>query len=196
MFGLSTPAKQSRTDQIRERLHDLKNRREAILEASTARKLAKLESEEAELRQALTEAERAESLAKKSAPPSDEEADLWREIRGLMDQEQDVLRRAGGSIPQRFIRADSVEHFTSELASQRQAFELKTAELQSHQKMGRRLVEESNRLDHLERQFPQTILPLCRAGERLFSLRQKRTELSNRRDALRREREAAALASI
>lgn len=196
MFGTVKPAKKSRSESLREQLRDLNARREAIIEESTARKLARLESEESDLIAMLRQAERDESSAKSASPQSPEESQLWAEIRDIMDQEQDVMRRAGGTLPQRYIRPDAVAHFTEELAAQRRKFESETASLQSHQRMGPRQIDESNRLDALERRFPAAILPLCKAGERVFALRQKRTELSARRDGLRQEREAAVMASL
>lgn len=195
MFGTAKPAKKSRSESLREQLRDLNARREAIVEESTARKLARLESEEANLRAMLLQAERDESTAKSASPQSDEESQLWEEIKELMSQEATVIREFG-SLPTKFVRADAVAFFRKELDDQRQQFDAKTAGLQSHQSMGPRLIEEGNRIADLERRFPSTIQPLARAGEKVFKLRAKRTELSARRDALRQAREAAAIASL
>lgn len=194
MFGLNK--KLNRRDAIKQELADVARQREAIIEASTQMRLQKLATKEQELRAELLDLDQLESSIKSSSQPSDEEQALWLEIRELMDRESSVVQSIRGGIPQKYIRPDAVEFYTAELRKQREAFDEKVKGFGHHQKAGPQLIQEETRILELERSFPHTVLPVCKAGQKLFEIRTKRTDLIAQRDALKAKREAAVLAAI
>ena len=187
-------AEKTPREKIREQLEALKAKRLEIIENSTAKKLERLAAEEADLRESLQSIERVESRAKNSIPPSAEENDLWTEIRRLSDEEASILRQK--MVPERYVRPDALEHFSGELKRRREELEASSSGLKYNQTHGPRVVAKFEELQRDEHSFTTAIKPVCIAGQRLFQIREKKQELSARRDALKTEREAKALATI
>lgn len=179
---------------LREQLSALATKRTEIIEASTARKLELIAQQEASVRAALLEAERAESIVKSASKPSESERDLWSRIRENMDKEQNILREVG-SLPSKYIRPDAAEHFVGVVTAMKAELAVELSNLKSHQSMGPRLRARVRECEALEATLPR-LRPLCVAGERVHALRAERERLTAEREALRTEREAAALATV
>jgi len=186
--------KQSPKEKILEQLRNLVEARTAIIEQSTARKLERLNKEEAELRELLSSIERVESTAKHSIPPSAEESELWTQIRRLSDEEASILRQRG--VPERYVRADALEHFTGDLKQRREQLEASSQGMKFNQTHGPRVVQKFNDLAREEHTFATATKPLCIAGQRIFAIREEKRKLSEQRDALRLAREEKALANV
>ena len=178
----------------RQQLVDIRTRRQQIIHASTKHKLVMLDEEERGLYEAIASVERLESQARHSIPPSQEENDLWEQIRDLMRQEEGILRER--MIPEKYVRADAVEHFAGDLQQRVDAFKASTAGLKFNQSHGARVVETRQRLDAEHRDFESKVKPLCLKGQKLHRIREQIKQLSARRDALKAERESKALASV
>ena len=179
---------------IRQELRNLAEGREAILSQSTARKLERLDTEMTRLQAELGEVERVENSAKHAIQPSAEENELWTQIRRLSDEEASILRQRG--VPERFVRADALEHFAEALKQRRTSLEASSGGLKSNQKHGPRTLAEFNALQAEEQTFLKTIAPVCRDGQRLAAIRQQKLKMSEQRDTLRLEREEKALAGV
>ena len=179
---------------IRQDLRNLAEGRTAIIEQSTARKLERLAKEEADLREMLASLERVESRAKHSIPPSAEETDLWTQIRRLSDEEASILRQK--MVPERYVRADALEHFVGDLKQRREQLEADSKGMKFNQSHGPRVVAKFDDIAREEHTFSTVTKPLCLSGQRLFEIRQQKAELSEQRDELRTAREEKALANV
>ena len=179
---------------LRQQLVDIRTRREQIIQASTKHKLVMLDEEERGLYEAIASVERLESQARHSIPPSQEENDLWEQIRDLMRQEEGILRER--MIPEKYVRADALEHFAGDLPKRLEAYKAEEAALEDGALPGPRLIAVRQKLDEEQRTFNTTIRPLCLKGQKLHRIREQIKQLSARRDALKAERESKALASV
>lgn len=179
---------------IRQDLRNLAAARVGFIEQSTAQKLEKLAKEEADLREMLASLERVESQARHSIPPGAAENDLWTQIRRLSDEEASILRQ--NIVPERYVRADALEHFAGDLKRRRAQLEASSQGMKFNQSHGPRVVAKFDDIAREEHTFATAIKPLCLGGQRLFQIRAEKLILSEQRDALRLERESKGLASV
>ena len=184
----------SKLEALRQRLKALAEARESIISESTAKKLERLALEESQLRETLESMERVESRAKHSIPPSAEEGELWKEIRRLSDEEAGILHQH--RVPEKYIRADAVEHFAGDLKQRREEQEAGSQGMKANQNHGPRIMAKFDELASDEQTFLTKLKPLCLVGVRLFEIRQQKAELSAQRDELKAAREAAGLAAV
>jgi len=185
---------EQKKSELKKQLAGLRDVREQIIAASTAKKLQRVEAEEASIREMLASLERVESTAKHSIPPSAEESELWTQIRRLSDEEASILRQRG--VPERYVRADALEHFTGDLKQRREQLEASSQGMKFNQTHGPRVVQKFNDLAREEHTFATATKPLCIAGQRIFAIREEKRKLSEQRDALRLAREEKALANV
>ena len=184
---------QSQKEKLRASLASLQTERAAIIEASTAERLKKNAAEIADVQAMLDSVLRLESNAVSNAPASEQEKELWVEIRELGDREQGIIRDQ--SIPERYIRPDATEFFEGDLKTRRLALE-EAHSGQSFSSMGPRLLEKFTSLKSEENLFATRIKPLCESGQKLHKIRQRKNLLLKQRDELRAEREAKILATV
>lgn len=180
--------------ELQKQLAGLRDVREQIIAASTAKKLERVDSESARLRAELAEAERIENSAKHSIPPSAEENDAWTQIRRLSDEEASILRHK--MVPERYVRADALSFFAGDLKQRRADLEANKASLKPNQWQGPRAAATFDELQAAEHRWAAVTMPICVAGQRLFAIREEKQKLSEQRDALRLEREEKALAGV
>lgn len=191
MFGSKKiPKKES----IKQQIDEVRKQRQAVIEASTKHKLEQLQSREHQLNKQLFEIEQEQSRILSNLKPTDEEVRLWDEIKDLMEQEADQMRKL--MIPEQYIRADALEHFEAPIIAKRKEIDAIKAGYAEHQKAGSRLWDEIAKLETEERVFRMKIRPVCIAGQKVFSIREKIKNLSEQRNAIKAKREAEALASI
>ena len=184
---------QTQKEKLRASLAELQAQRAQIIEQSTIERLKKNAAEVADVQAMLDSVLRLESNAVSNAPASPEEVELWAEIRELGDREQAVLRDA--SIPERYIRPDALLHFEGDLKTRRLALEESTTGMK-YSSMGPRIRTQFGDLENSEANFATRVRPLCVAGQKLHSLRQKKNALLKQRDELRAERESKILATV
>lgn len=184
----------SHSEKLRKQLADIRDRRAAVIADSTKKKLERLDEEERSTRDMLESAERVESRAKHSIPPSPEESALWEEIKDLMGREAAILHEK--MIPERYVRADSLEHFAGDLKERVEAFEKESSGLKFSQTHGPRVIAKRNELAAEQQNFTTKIKPLCLIGQKLHGIRDQIKTLTERRDAMKAERESQALASV
>jgi len=183
----------SQKEKLRASLAELQAQRAEIISQSTAEKLKKNAAEISDVQAMLDSVLRLESNAVSNAPASELEKELWAEIRELGDREQAVLREQ--AIPEKYIRPDALLHYEGDLKTRRLALEEATAGMK-YSSMGPRIRTQFGDLENSEANFATRVRPLCVAGQKLHSLRQKKNLLMKQRDELRAERESKILATV
>lgn len=179
---------------VKERLAELPRQREQAREEAAARD-HELATEEAELRREQSRLEAALSDARRTSEPSAEESRLTSRIVESIHAEQEILKQFRGILPDRYIRADALEHFQGKLKTARDTLEAGRSRLREHQSMSARSRGEWSQLEADERAFPRT-KRMCLGGQKIHAIREQRRELTERRDALTAAREEEILAVV
>ncbi|MGD9632733.1 MAG: hypothetical protein AB7G28_25125 [Pirellulales bacterium] len=124
-----------------------------------------------------------------------EDDDLRRRLLKLMADERHIFAEVGGILSARYIRADSVEYFSREVAeAQRRIDELQLALNLPGAQLGPRSRHEISELEGVVKDWEKNGKRFAAAGVEVFSLRQQQAEIREQRERLQAERERIALA--